>query len=175
MSAGNADMFPLPPRAAYPTLAGGAHPPEMESLAQPSTPAAAAGAAAPMRHRRWSASEDATLVGMYRHGATLQEIGFALQRTAAGARVRLSVLRRRRRAERQAETAEDAARRAEWVATRERLPGVAEVCDWLFHPDDEKPQTWMLCHESMLTASVPGQAAYWRPARPVPRFPRELP
>jgi hypothetical protein len=57
-----------------------------------------------------------------------------------------------------------------WIPVSERLPGGLESCDWLF-PSNGKLERWMLCGESIVTASVPGRATHWRPAMPLPAPP----
>jgi len=55
-----------------------------------------------------------------------------------------------------------------WVPVAQRLPAFNERCDWLYQVSGVKRETWMLCGESMLTASVPGNATHWRLAQELP-------
>ena len=56
----------------------------------------------------------------------------------------------------------------DWISVKEKLPDSMQSCDWLFPPTGLKIERWILCGESMISASVPGRATHWRPAQPLP-------
>lgn len=56
----------------------------------------------------------------------------------------------------------------DWISVKERLPAGIIPCDWLFPMTELKRERWILCGESILTASVPGNATHWRPAQKLP-------
>lgn len=57
---------------------------------------------------------------------------------------------------------------AVWISTKDRLPAPGVVCDWLFPATELKYERWILCNESILSASVPGRATHWRSSEPLP-------
>jgi len=55
-----------------------------------------------------------------------------------------------------------------WTPVSERLPRALQYCDWLMPETETKRETWILCGENSITASVPGLATHWRPEQPLP-------
>ncbi|MEJ8837558.1 hypothetical protein [Ramlibacter sp. AN1133] len=62
-----------------------------------------------------------------------------------------------------------------WISVGERLPAPDALCDWLMPESELKHESWVLCSECMLTASVPGSATHWRPAQTLPARARRAP